>query len=280
MTEEAKTPAPAASPASDAAIGFPAPLLGSDNFRLRVLYNANGLLALDRPANILCGPHPWHNNLPILCEALNGQLAAGKPELLRLGLDPAKPAEPIFHVDPGIAGIAILALGPEAAAHARNAFGSTQWKLRFELISVGGPEEDEAVCEKPVARHNNLPMALVSTTTGKKTSTAFHRLERLGRYSLWEATTNYYRADQLPVHATELGISITGEDFYAREQAIYMSRVKQHKWTGDIEAEQPMYDAPTAWLAELTLDDGTVIKADPPRRVVNILKQLRKYCVR
>ena len=262
-----------------AAIGFPAPLLGNASVRLDVLHMAKGLLALQKPPLVLVGAHPWHNDMPVLADAINRQLADGKPELLRLGLKPEVPLEPIFHYDPSIAGIALLAIGPEAAAKARNSFGSFQWKLTFRLIAVGGPDTDEASCDLPVARHNKLPVALISTKTGKKTSTNFRRLERLGKYSLWEATTNYYRADQLPIHASELGIRITGDDRYSREKAIFLSKIKR-KWEGDRETELPLYEAPTAWLAEITTADGTTIRTDPPKRLSNVIKQLRKFCVR
>ncbi|HNX05498.1 MAG TPA: hypothetical protein PKI32_08345, partial [Opitutales bacterium] len=218
------------------ALGFPAPLLGDENLRLRILYFKDDLLGLERGPNILCGPHPWHAELPVLATAINGQLSASKPEMLRLGLDPKRPVEPIFHVDPGIAGIALFAIGPKAAAKARNAFGSCQWTMKFRLLADGGPESGEAVCSMPVARHNSLPMSLVSTTTGKKTETRFKRLEKIGKYAIWEAETNYYRADQLPVHAAELGIMISGESFYCRELPVYLSQIKR-KWEGDSETE-------------------------------------------
>jgi 23S rRNA-/tRNA-specific pseudouridylate synthase len=275
-----------AAPAADtpdatpkAAIGFPAPLLGKDNLRLDVIYNANGLLAVEKPPFVLMGAHPWHLDLPVLSDAINEQLSHEKPELLRLGLKPGTPLEPIFHYDPSIAGIGLLAIGPQASAKARNAFGSSQFLLTFHLIAVGGPETDEASCDMPVARHNNLPMALISKKTGKKTSTLFRRLERYGKYSLWSATTNYYRADQLPIHATQLGIRIPGEDRYGHEKPLYLSKIKRH-WEGDRETEEPMYEAPTAWLAEVKLPDGTVIKADAPKRLANAIKQLGKYCKR
>lgn len=277
MTEDAKAESNDATP--KAAIGFPAPLLGDVNLRLDVIHNANGLLALQKPPFILLGAHPWHNDLPVLADAINRQLADSKPELLRLGLKPELPVEPIFHYDPSIAGIALFAIGPEAAAKARNSFGSSQWTIKFQLLAVGGPETDEASCDMPVARHSKLPVALISTKTGKKTSTHFRRLERFGKYSLWEATTNYYRADQLPIHATELGIRITGDDRYSREKAIFLSKVKR-KWEGDRETEQPLYEAPTAWLSELTLNDGTTIATEAPKRLANALKQLRKFCKR
>lgn len=265
--------------ARKAAVGFPAPLLGRDNMRLEVLYNANGLLALQKPPFVLVGAHPWHLDTPVLVDAINEQLAQNKPELLRLGLKPGVPVEPIFHYDPSIAGVALMAVGPEAAARTRNFFGSSRLTIVFRLVAVGGPETDEAVCDLPVARHNNLPMALISNKTGKKTETRFRRLERLGKYSLWEAETNYYRADQLPIHASELGIRITGDDRYSREKPIYLSRIKR-RWEGDRETEQPMYEAPTAWLAEIKLEDGTVVSSEAPARLANLIKQLRKFCVR
>ncbi|MFA5257254.1 MAG: hypothetical protein WC360_03815 [Opitutales bacterium] len=258
-----------------AALGFPSPLLGQDNLRLRVLYNKDGLFALERPARVLNGPHPWHVNLPNIADAINEQLRNDKPEMLRLGLDPKNPVQAIFHTDPGIAGVALFASGAEATAKARNAFGSSIWRLRFEIVATGGPAEDEAECDLPVARHNNLPVALVSITTGKKTSTRFRRLERLGKFNIWEAETNYYRADQLPVHAVELGIRICGEGRYAHESPVFMSRLKRG-WTGDREFELPLYEAPSAYLAELTLEDGTSIKADPPKKLANQIKQIRK----
>lgn len=259
------------------ALGFPAPLLGDENLRLKVLYMDGELLALERGPNLLCGPHPWHGELPVIALALNEQLAASKPEMLRLGLSPKKPAEPVFHVDPGIAGVAIFALGAKAANKARNAFGSCQWKMTFKFLAVGGPAEDEATCDLPVARHSNLPMALVSATSGKKTETNFRRLEKIGKYSLWEASTRYYRADQLPVHASELGILIVGERFYGRSQPIYLSQLKR-KWEGDPETEQPLYDAPAAWLESIELENGTRIVAEPPARLANALKQIRRFC--
>lgn len=261
------------------AIGFPAPLLGEQNLRLRVLYNEGGLLALEKSPHILNGPHPWYMNRPVLSDAINEQLAAEKPELLRLGLKASEPVQPIFHMDPGIAGVAIFAHNAEIANTARNNFGSNLWTLRFRLVAFGGPVDDEASCDLPVARHNQMPMALISHKSGKKTCTSFKRIEKLGRYNLWEATTNYYRADQLPLHASELGIRILGETHYCRESPMFLSRLKKH-WEGDRETEQPIYEAPSAWLSEVTLDNGVTIKAEAPARLNTLLKQIRKYCTR
>ncbi len=265
--------------AKSAAIGFPSPLLGRENLRLGVIYNKDGLIALEKPPHVLVGPHPWHERMPVLAEAINTQLRAGKPELLRLGLDPKQPVQPIFHFDPSIAGVAIFACGPDAAQQARNAFGSCLWKLRFRMAAYGGPEQDKAQCDLPVARHNELPMSLISHKTGKKTSTSFTRIERIGRYNIWEAETNYYRADQLPLHAAELRIRILGEGRYCREALVYLSSLKRD-WEGDPETEQPIYEAPAMWLSSITLPNGDTMEAAPPSRLNNLIKQLRRYGVK
>ncbi len=257
-------------------IGFPSPLLGARNLRLEVLHLGGGLIAIDKPAGIIAAPHPWHRGVPSLSVALDRQLAARKPELERLGLGPKNSVEAVYHMDPDIAGVCVLALDEQSAARARNDFGSTLWKLRFELLAIGGPESGEAECSLPVARHRELPLALVSSTTGKKTSTRFRRLEQIGKYALWEAHTDYYRPGQMPLHASETGIRIVGERTYSREDCLYLSKVKRG-WEGDRETETPMYNATHAWLAEVTLADGTHICAPPPPRLASALKQLRRH---
>lgn len=260
-------------------IGFPAPLLGKDNMRLDVLLHTNDRLVLNKPPYVLCGPDPERRETPVLCDALNLQTEAGKPELLRMGLDPRRPAQPIFHVEEEIAGIAVMAFGEKAATQARNQFGSYKWGIRFQFVAVGGPSQDEVVCELPVARHFRLAKSLISTSTGKKTRTEFTRLENFGRYSLWEARTNYYRRDQIYVHAQELGLRISGDKRYTREPPIYMSRLKRG-WEGDREQERPIYEAPAIWLESLTFEDGTQIHAEPPPRLANLLKQIRRFARR
>lgn len=257
-------------------IGFPAPLFGPDNHRVEVLHNAGGLLALERPAGVVMNQHPWYPGAPVLAEALRMQLHAGKPELMRLGLRPDAQPRAVFSMDPQIAGVALLAMDEPTFERARNDYGSQLYTLRFQLVAMGGPDEDDFVCELPVAQHITRPCSLVSHQTGKKTETRFRRLERLGRWNLWEAVAIFYRPDQLALHATEAGLRIPGDDKYAHEPLIFLSQLKR-KWVGDKETEPPLAYGMAAWLSDVRLEDGTEISAPMPPRLGNLLRQLRKY---
>lgn len=256
-------------------IGFPAPLLGRENLRLPVLLNRDNLLALNVPAGILMQVHPWHPRLPILADAVNAQLEDKKPELLRLGFKKGRMARPVFSMDPQIAGIALLAKDSASAEAYRNDYGSELFKLVFNFIGRGG-NADICDCDLPIAQHFTDRRSIVSHSTGKKTETKFERLERLGDYSLWRAETRFYRPEQLFVHALERGIAVVGDQKYTGQLPIYLSHIKRD-WRGDKDKEQPLYEGPAAWLAELTLPDGETIVAEPQGRLANLLKQLRRH---
>ncbi|MDR1816896.1 MAG: hypothetical protein LBR07_01660 [Puniceicoccales bacterium] len=204
------------------AVGFPAPLLGSEALRLPVLAASAGALVLDKPAGVA-----W--------EAVTGgvatQAAAGKPELLAFGLRGQIVA--VWPLDAAVSGPLLLAERGERSARWRNAFGSEQLEFVFELLATGDAAGDSAAgggdvfeCALPVAWHRDGSRALVSNTTGKKARTLFRRIARAGtgtaaaRWSWWEARTRYPRPDQIRLHAAECGLRLAGETLYAAGDAI------------------------------------------------------------
>ena len=74
---------------SESAIGFPPPLLGEAPWRMPILAQdpEQAWFALNKPANIALRDFPWDRHLPNMDAALNRQLQAGKPELLRRNAD-------------------------------------------------------------------------------------------------------------------------------------------------------------------------------------------------
>ena len=257
-------------------IGFPAPLLGDENHRLQVLHLGGGLMGLERPAGVVMNPHPWYPKLPVLTDALRVQLAQEKPELMRLGLRPDMQPRAVFSMDPQIAGVAVLALDEATAEAARNRLGSQLYTLRFQFVALGGPDGDAFDCDLPLAQHFSRPYSLVSHQTGKKTLTQFRRLEQMGRWGLWEAVTQYYRPDQLALHATESGLRIPGDDKYGHEPLVFLSQVKR-KWQGDKETEPPLYGSMAVWLSDVRLDDRSALSCPIPPRLGNMIRQLRKH---
>ncbi len=197
-------------------IGFPAPLLGPEPVRLPVLRAGEGFFVFAKPAGV---------ESEKIYQGFASQLSAGKPEVAALGL--TRPAG-AWALEREIAGIGVIAERGEVYEAWRNAFGSALIEFCYEFLAT----EDASVpaeaftCTLPVAEHAEKPLALISHATGKKSETRFRRLSRVGRWSWWEARTNYPRFHQVRLHAAEAGLRIVGEALYAAGETLTLAQFK------------------------------------------------------
>jgi hypothetical protein len=103
-------------------IGFPAGLFGEEALRLDIIQQGEGWFAFSKPGQIPFDDHPWQNGETHLIGAIRSQLEAGKPEIVRLGLQ--EPAS-AFGPEPEVSGVAVIA---DRSANARRLAGFT-WDL-------------------------------------------------------------------------------------------------------------------------------------------------------
>ena len=185
-----------------------------------MLASGEGFLVLEKVSG-LTWERSKHEMRSGICDAVRAQLVQGKPELVRCGLrDPVS----IWPLETEMAGLGLLVERGENAERWRNAFGSELLEFSYTLLA----QEDSSVeekfeCDLPVATHVSEARALISHATGKKSRTVFTRLERCGRWSWWEARTNFPRWHQVRLHAAEAGLRIVGEVLYAEGKDISLT---------------------------------------------------------
>ncbi len=190
-------------------IGFPAGALADTSLRIPVLAAGEGWVALGKPGEVCLEDHPWQQGRPTLLGSLRAQLAAGKPEMLKLGLrDPAA----VFGPEPEAEGVAIIAERDSVAPAWREAVGSGAFEFSYEFIArtEDAPEEG-GLCDLPLAMDDEGRKAFVSHRLGKRAETRFAAGEAAGRWRIWTARTTLPRRDQVRVHAAECGLRIAGE---------------------------------------------------------------------
>lgn len=196
------------------AIGFPAGLLGDSARRVDILGGGPGWVALDKPAEVALEDHPWQEGAPTLLAGIRSQLAAGKPEMVRLGL--AEPAV-VLGPEPELAGVAILADRATALAAWREALGSGAITSTYEMLAKTEDAPGEGgLCDLPLHMDDVRRRAMVSHKRGKQSETRFAPGAVIGRWRLWTATCTLARRDQVQAHAHECGIPIAGELRYGR----------------------------------------------------------------
>lgn len=225
----------------------------------------------------------WYPRTPMLAESITYQAAQGKPELERLGVS-KNGVTAIYSMEPDLSGVALFATDPETAEFWRNSYGSDGFTLKIHFVAETASPGDEAECDLPLARHFRDKRCVVSHTTGKKTQTHFRRLEVMGRFSLWEATTHFYRMHQLPVHALEVGMTILGDTTYSSSRPLFLSELKRSYRPSKGKEETPLYEGMAMHLAELTVPrpgsesgETLTIRAPYLSRFEVLLKRLRAF---
>lgn len=246
----------------------PGELREREAVRLEILSCGNGVVALEKPAAV-----------EAIGEKLRAQIAAGKPSACALGI--ARP-QLVFSPESAVSGIMIFADKDSGAAETwKNALGSARFTFRYLFLARPQiAQRDTISCSLPVAQHFTETRALVSHTTGKKSETAFRRLEQLGNFELWEARTAFPRFHQIRLHALECGLPLVGDELYGNVPAIRISELRPKKRLNKGE-DKALYPEICLHLAEISVAENVpgipaqTLRAPLPDGFETLLKKLR-----
>lgn len=256
------------------AIGFPPPLLGEQPLRLSVLAETADWLALEKPAGVGSRAYPW-DQAPDMDTALNNQLQAGKPELLRRE---ASLFGSVYYMDPAISGVAVFAKNREALAELRNRFGSGECRFRFQFIAAAQPagSESNLSSDAPLLAHNVKPKMIPSTAKGKKAFTEFRRIAESAKgWALWEADVAFFRPHQVRAHALLAEISVLGDTLYGGPGAPTQRELHPKKQRAGLNL--PSFHGVALHLAEVQLVPGDAdsrILCEPPKHLRLLLRRM------
>ena len=243
------------------AIGFPPQLLGDQPFRLPVLAETEDWLALNKPAGVGVREHPWDPNCRDLDTALNRQLKAAKPELLKRN---PELFGSVYHYDAVSSGVALFALRREALAQLRNDYGSGHLSFRFRFISRAGEQGERIRADAPLLQHNTKLKMIPSSAKGKKSQTDFQQVATTASgWTLWDAQTSFIRPHQIRAHAAVHEIPLMGDSLYGGAEVPSLRDLMPGKRGPGMQA--PAFDGIPLHLAAVTLADGTQIEAVVPK---------------
>jgi 23S rRNA-/tRNA-specific pseudouridylate synthase len=215
--------------------------------------------------------HPWSLDCPNLDTALNQQLQAEKPELLRLG---ATCFGSIYILDPEFSGVALFGLHRPAIATQREIYGDGKIESRIEFLARDQPDQETLASDAPLLPHNTKPKMIPSTAKGKRSTSEFKRLAvNDSGWALWEARLKFARPHQVRAHAALVGIPILGDTCYGGPHSPTMRDLDPRR--RGTSAEAPLFKGLAGHLRELRLP-GSIppILAPRPRRFETALLRL------
>jgi tRNA pseudouridine32 synthase/23S rRNA pseudouridine746 synthase len=193
-----------------------------------VLYLDDHLLAIDKPPGLPVLPDGYHPEAPYVRSVL-------EPLYGRLWT--------VHRLDRGTSGLLVLARSTAAHRALNTQFEQRQTVKRYHALVRGSPPWDEHTADMPLLadgdRHHRTR---VDARLGKPAVTGLRVLERLGAFTLIEASPQTGRTHQIRAHLAALELPIAGDTLYGGGGGIAfppagaprLERMALHAWSLEI----------------------------------------------
>ena len=228
--------------------------LEPEQLDLRIAYEDEHLLVVDKPAGIVVHPSAGHAS-GTLVHGLLGHAVAGGDEAERPGI--------VHRLDRDTSGLLVVARSGEA--HRRLQGLLRQRKLMREYLALvrGRPRSRRGRIEAPLGRDRRDPTRIsLDTDTPRDAVTNFEVVEPLRWHALLRVGLETGRTHQIRVHLAAIDLPVAGDPVYGVEgdlglerQFLHAARLAfPHPMTGGpVDAESPLPSDLQAALEEARL---------------------------
>ena len=226
------------------------PALEPENVPLRIAFEDEHLLVVDKPAGIVVHPGAGHAT-GTLVHGLLGRAAGGDvPE--RPGI--------VHRLDRDTSGLLVVAKSEDAYRGLRNLVRRRALERRYKALVRGRPQSWRGRIEAPIGRDRHDPTRMSLDTDNPRDAVTHFEVESLlDRHALLDVRLETGRTHQIRVHLAAIGLPVVGDRVYGVPEP-GLSRQFLHAWRlafphplrdEQVEAESPLPPELQAALARL-----------------------------
>jgi len=174
---------------------------------LKIIYEDDDLLAVDKPAGLTVHPAPGHPT-----HTLVNAILAHFPHLADVG-DSLRPGG-VHRLDKDTSGVMLVAKNSTAQADLAKQFKSHSVTKAYLALVKGRLEPENGIIEADIGRdpHNRKRMAVVAV--GREARTDYRVVRYIGGYTLLEVMPQTGRTHQIRVHLAAIGFPVVGDKVY------------------------------------------------------------------
>ncbi len=193
-------------------ISLPPPTPGTlapEDIPLKVLYEDDDLLVIDKPAGLAVHPAPGHPS-----HTLANAIVAHLPDLPENG-GWQRPGI-VHRLDKDTSGVMVVAKSNAAQLSLTGQFKNRSVAKTYLVLVKGHLTPEEGVIEAPIGRdrRHRERMAVVAEEKGRAARTEYTVIEYLGGYTLLEVRPETGRTHQIRVHLAAIGYPVVGDAVY------------------------------------------------------------------
>jgi 23S rRNA pseudouridine1911/1915/1917 synthase len=218
----------------------PPPGLAPQPMELRIAWEDEHLLVVDKPAGVVVHPAPGHS-VGTLAHALLEHGAAGG-DRFRPGI--------VHRLDRDTSGLMVVARSEEAHQRLQNLVRRRELERHYLTLVVGRPRSRRGRIEAPIGRDRRDPLRRsLDTDSPREAITHFELMELLLRHALLDVRLETGRTHQIRVHLEAIDLPVAGDPVYGRPRELGLERqflhaarlAFPHPFTGArIETESPL----------------------------------------
>jgi 23S rRNA pseudouridine1911/1915/1917 synthase len=216
-----------------------APLV-PEEMNLRVAWEDEHLLVVDKPAGVVVHPGAGHDT---------GTLVHGLLALDAAGGDEERPGI-VHRLDRETSGLLVVARSDEAHERLQESIRRREVERRYLALVKGSPRSRTGRIEAPIGRDRiDRTRHSLDTPTPRDAVTRFEVVERLGPRALLEVTLETGRTHQIRVHLEAIELPISGDPVYGvpgdldlERQFLHAARLSfDHPFSSErIDVESPL----------------------------------------
>ena len=190
------------------------PAYPAEEGSLRILYEDDHLLAVDKPAGILIHPSRSRDSGTLANYVVYYYQQTGQKSAFH----------PVTRLDRDTFGVVLLAKNAHVHAAMNTLHAQGSLRKTYHALVFGTPEPDSGTIDAPIARLPLPSLLRRVDPAGKPSVTEYRMLERRERCSLLELRPITGRTHQLRVHCAYMGFPILGDPQYASPESMELSR--------------------------------------------------------
>jgi 23S rRNA pseudouridine1911/1915/1917 synthase len=223
--------------------------LDAEPMDLRILYEDEDLVVIDKPAGLVVHPGPGHSTGTLV----HGLLGRGSGWSTIGGVE--RPGI-VHRLDRDTSGLMVVARNDEAHRELARQLERRIMSRRYRAIVVGEVADEAARIEAPIGRDPKNRQRMAVVAGGREAITEFRRLGLAGGHSLLEVTLGTGRTHQIRVHLAYIHHPVLGDPVYGRRSPMIprpalhaQSLTLRHPRTGKTMSWQtpPPADFESAW---------------------------------
>ena len=222
---------------------------------LRIVYEDDDLLVVDKPAGMTVHPSPGHSRHTLVhavlahCPNLSGIGGEGRPGI-------------VHRLDKDTSGLIIVAKHDAAHVSLARQLKERRVEKTYLALVEGRVEPKAGVIDGPIGRHPRHRKKMAVVERGREARTRYRLLREVDGRSLVEVRPETGRTHQIRVHLASIGHPVVGDALYGGKgwaasslgrQFLHAQRLAfRHPRTGDrLELEAPLAEDLQEALAKL-----------------------------